>query len=56
MKEGVTFNYASLKVLGMFTYKHFGGGGRKEPENVQRIFSSLFLLYLQTLDPLLNRL
>ena len=27
MKEGFTFNKASLKFLGKFTSKNFGGGG-----------------------------
>ena len=34
MKEGFTFNSASLKFLRKFTSKNFGGGGggnRKEP-------------------------
>ena len=37
MKEGFTFNWASIKFLRKFTSKNFdgGGGNRKEPINVQ---------------------
>ena len=29
MKEGFTFNSTSLKFLGKYTFKNFGGGGQK---------------------------
>ena len=38
MKEGFTFNEASLKFLRKFTSKNFGGGGGKQKRAKNCIF------------------
>ena len=51
MKEGFTFNWASVKFLWIFAYKNFGGGEQKEPKlsetldelrRVQLVYISIF--------------
>ena len=38
MKEGFTFNLASLKFFGKVTLKHFGDGGKTEKSQIGRRF------------------
>ena len=53
MKEGFTFNYASLKFLRKVIFKNFGGGGggnRKEQRPMNLMFMENFAFTIQNED------